>query len=98
MVAAATGPGSSSARLITGLFEGQHSYVEYVPDPRIAQYILSSRKQKSKTAAKHTLPKRQHSIRQSASTGNVLVGELVLFPVLFFPLSFGLLCFTDPSF
>ena len=46
-VVAATGPGSSSARLSTGLFEGQHSYVEYVPDPRIAQYILSSRKRKS---------------------------------------------------
>ena len=30
------GPGSSSARLSTGLFEGQHSYVEYVPDPQIA--------------------------------------------------------------
>ena len=83
MVVAATGPGSSSARLITGLFEGQHSYVEYVPDPRIAQYILSSRKRKSETTAKHTLPKRQRSIRQSASTGNVLVGELVLSPMLF---------------
>ena len=44
MVVAATGPSSSSARLSTGLFEGQHSYVEYVPDPRIAQYILLSRK------------------------------------------------------
>ena len=33
MVVAATGLGSSSARLITGLFEGHHSYVEYVPDP-----------------------------------------------------------------
>ena len=98
MVVAATGPGSSSARLITGLFEGHHSYVEYVPDPRIAQYILSSRKRKSEVAAKHILPKRQRSIRQIASTGNVLVGELVLSPVLFLPLSFGLLCFTDPSF
>ena len=36
VVVAATGPGSSSTRLITGLFEGHHSYVEYVPDPRIA--------------------------------------------------------------
>ena len=34
-VVAATGQGSS-ARFITGLFGGQHSYVEYVPDPRIA--------------------------------------------------------------
>jgi len=33
VVVAATGLGSSSARLITGLFEGHHSYVEYVPDP-----------------------------------------------------------------
>ena len=33
VVVAATGPGSSSAWLITGLFEGHHSYVEYVPDP-----------------------------------------------------------------
>ena len=98
VVVAATGLGSSSARLITGLFEGHHSYVEYVPDPRIAQYILSSRKRKSEVAAKHILPKRQRSIRQIASTGNVLVGELVLSPVLFLPLSFGLLCFTDPSF
>jgi len=43
-IVAATGLGSSSARFITGLFGGQHSYVEYVPDPRISQYILSSRK------------------------------------------------------
>ena len=98
MVVVATGPGSSSARLITGLFEGHHSYVEYVPDPRIAQYILSSRKRKSEVAAKHILPKRQHLIHQIASTGNVLVGELVLSPMLFLPLSFGLLCFTDPNF
>ena len=39
-----SGLGSSSARLSTGLFEGQHSYVEYVPDPQIARYILLSRK------------------------------------------------------
>ena len=97
-VVVVTGLGSSSARFITGLFEVQHSYVEYVPDPRIAQYILSSRKRKSEVAAKHILPKRQRSIHQIASTGNVLVGELVLSPVLFLPLSFGLLCFTDPSF
>ncbi|XP_066333828.1 uncharacterized protein [Miscanthus floridulus] len=75
MVVAATGPGSSSARLITGLFEGHHSYVEYVPDPRIAQYILSSRKRKSEVAAKHILPKRQRSIRQIASTAFVVLIE-----------------------
>ena len=58
VVVAATGLGSSSARLITGFFGGHHFYVEYVPDPRIAQYILSSRKRKSEVAAKHILPKR----------------------------------------
>ena len=52
MVVAAIGPGSSSARLSTGLFEGQHSYVEYVPDPRIAQYILLSRKRRTEAASK----------------------------------------------
>ena len=57
MVVAATGPGSSSTRLITGLFEGHHSYIEYVPDPQIAQYILSSRKRKSEVAAKHIYPR-----------------------------------------
>ena len=98
VVVAATRPGSSSARLITGLFEGHHSYVEYVPDPRIAQYILSSRKRKSEVAAKHILPKRQRSICQIASTGNVLVGELVLSPVLFLPLSFGCFVLLIPAF
>ena len=57
-VVAAIGPGSSSARLSTGLFEGQHSYVEYVPDPRIAQYILLSRKRWTEAASKQSLPKR----------------------------------------
>ena len=58
VVVAATRPGSSSARLITGLFEGHHSYVEYVPDPRIAQYILLSRKRWTEAASKQSLPKR----------------------------------------
>jgi len=53
-----SGPGSSSARLSIGLFEGQHSYVEYVPDPRIAQYILLSRKRWTEAASKQSLPKR----------------------------------------
>ena len=77
-VVAATGPGSSSARFITGLFGGQHSYVEYVPDPRISQYILSSRKRRTKAVSKQSLPKRRCSTRQISSTGNILVGELVL--------------------
>ena len=47
-----SGPGSSSARLSIGLFEGQHSYVEYVPDPRTARYILLSRKQRTEVASK----------------------------------------------
>jgi hypothetical protein len=77
-VVAATGPGSSSAKLSTGLFEGQHSYVEYVPDPRIAQYILLSRKRWTDAASKESLPKRRRSTRQHPPTGNILVGELVL--------------------
>ena len=72
------GPGSSSARLATGLFEGQHSYVEYVPDPRIARYILLSRKQRTEAAPKQSLPKRRCSTRQHPPTGNILVGELAL--------------------
>ena len=75
---APSGSGSSSMRLFTGLFEGQSSFVEYTPDPRIASYILSSRKRGLEITAKQTLPKRRRSIRQSASTGNVLVGEHVL--------------------
>ena len=78
VVAAATGPSSSSARLSTGLFEGQHSYVEYVPDPRIAQYILLSRKRWTEAASKQSLPKRRRSTHQHPPTGNILVGELVL--------------------
>jgi len=72
------GLGSSSAKLSTGLFEGQHSYVEYVPDPRIAQYILLSRKRRTEAASKQSLPKRRRSTRQHPPTGNILVGELVL--------------------
>ena len=77
--------GSSSMRLFTSLFEGQSSFVEYTPDPQIASYILSSRKRGLETTAKQTLPKRRRSIRQSASIGNVLVGEhvLALFRVVF---------------
>jgi len=75
--AAPFGSGSSSARLFTGLFEGQNSYVEYVPDPQIAQYILSSRKRRTEAASKQSLPKRRRSTRQRSSTGNVLVGELI---------------------
>ena len=78
MVVAATGLGSSSARLSTGLFEGQHSYVEYVPDPRIAQYILLSRKRWTEAASKQSLPKRQRSTCQHPPIGNILVGELAL--------------------
>ena len=78
VVVAATGPGSSSARLSTGLFEGQHSYVEYVPDPWIAQYILLSRKRRTEVASKQSLPKRRCSTHQISSTGNILVGELLL--------------------
>ena len=78
MVVTATRPGSSSARFITGLFGGQHSYVEYVPDPRIAQYILSSRKQRTEAASRQSLPKRRCSTHQHSSIGNILVGELVL--------------------
>ena len=68
-----SGLGSSSARLFTGLFEGQSSFVEYTPDPRIASYILSSRKRGLETTAKQTF------------SGNVLVGEhvLALFRVVF---------------
>ena len=73
-----SGSGSSSARLSIGLFEGQHSYVEYVPDPQIAQYILLSRKRWIEAASKQSLPKRRRSTRQISSTGNILVGELVL--------------------
>ena len=78
VVVTATRPGSSSARFITGLFGGQHSYVEYVLDPRIAQYILSSRKRRTEAISKQSLPKRRRSTRQHSSTGNILVGELVL--------------------
>ena len=78
VVVAATGPGSSSARLSTGLFEGQHFYVEYVPDPRIAQYILLFRKRRTEAASKQSLPKRRCSTHQHPPTGNILVGELVL--------------------
>ena len=77
-VVVVTGLGSSSARFITGLFEVQHSYVEYVPDPRIAQYILSSRKRRTKAVSKQSLPKRRRSTHQISSTGNILVGELLL--------------------
>ena len=73
-----SGPGSSSARLSIGLFEGQHSYVEYVPDPRTARYILLSRKQRTKAASKQSLPKRRRSARQHPPTGNILVRELAL--------------------
>ena len=76
--AALPGPGSSSARSLPGLYEGQVSFVEFTPDPRIIQYILSSRKRRSETATKQTLPKRWRSTHQSAPTGNVLVGELML--------------------
>jgi hypothetical protein len=68
VVVAATGSGSSSARLSTGLFEGQHSYVEYVPDPRIAQYILLSRKRWTEVASKQSLPKRRCSTHQHPVT------------------------------
>ena len=78
VVVAAIGSGSSSARLSTGLFEGQHSYVEYVPDPQIAQYILLSRKRRTEAASKQSLPKRRRSTRQHPPIGNILVGELVL--------------------
>ena len=77
-VVAATRPGSSSARFITSLFEVQHSYVEYVPDPRIAQYILSSRKRRTEAVSKQSLPKRRRSTHQISSTGNILIGELLL--------------------
>jgi hypothetical protein len=62
-VVAATGWGSSSARFITGLFEGQHSYVDYVLDPRIAQYILSFRKRRTEAVSKQSLPQRRRSTR-----------------------------------
>ena len=78
VVVAATGPGSSSARLSTGLFEGQHSYVECVPDPRIARYILLSRKRRTEAASNQSLPKRRRSACQHPPTGNILVGELAL--------------------
>jgi len=86
--AVVSGPGSSSTRLSTGLFEGQHSYVEYVPDPQIARYILLSRKRWIEAASKQSLPKRRRSTRQISSTGNILVGELVLslFRVVFLAL------------
>ena len=76
--AVVSGPGSSFARLSTGLFEGQHSYVEYVPDPRIARYILLSRKRRTEAASKQSLPKRRRSARQHPPTSNILVGELAL--------------------
>ena len=77
-VAEAAVLGSSSARFLTGLFEGQHSYVEYAPDPRVAQYTLLSRKRRTETASRQSLPKRRRSARQHPPTGNILVGELVL--------------------
>ena len=73
-----SGPVSSSTRLSIGLFEGQHSYVEYVPDPRTARYILLSRKRWTEVASKQSLPKRRCSARQHPPTGNILVGELAL--------------------
>ena len=73
-----SGSGSSSARLSIGLFEGQHSYVEYVPDPRTARYILLYRKWRTEAASKQSLPKRRRSARQHPPTGNILVGELAL--------------------
>jgi len=78
VIVTATGPGSSSARLSTGLFECQYSYVEYVPDPQIAQYILLSRKRRTEAASKQSLPKRRRSTHQHPPTCNILVGELVL--------------------
>ena len=72
------GTSSSSTRLCTGLFEGQHSYVEYVPDPRIARYILLSWKQWTEAAFKQSLPKRRRSARQHPPTGNILVGDIAL--------------------
>ena len=68
-----SGLGSSSARLFTGLFEGQSSFVEYTPDPQIAQYILSSRKWHSEAAPEQSLPRKQHSVHHRPSTSNVLV-------------------------
>ena len=62
--AAPSGLGSSSAKLSIGLFEGQHSYVEYVPNPRTARYILLSRKRWTEAASKQSLPKRRRSTRQ----------------------------------
>ena len=76
--AAPSGPGSSSTRLFTCLFEGQSSFVEYTPDPRIARYILLSRKRRTEAASKQSLPKRRRSARQHPPTGNILVGELAL--------------------
>ena len=73
-----SGLGSSSARLSIGLFEGQHSYVEYVPDPQTARYILLSRKRQTEATSKHSLPKRRRSARQHPPTGNILIGELAL--------------------
>ena len=73
-----SGPGSSSARLSIGLFEGQHSYVGYVPDPWTARYILLSRKRWTEAASKQSLPKRRRSTHQHPPTGNILVGELML--------------------
>ena len=78
VVVAVTRPGFSSARFITGLFGGHHSYVEYVPDPRIAQYILSSRKRRTEAVSKQSLPKRRRSTHLISSIGNILVGELLL--------------------
>ena len=66
-------PGSSFARFLPGLTEGQVSYVEYTPDPQIAQYILSSRKWHSEAAPEQSLPRKQHSVHHRPSTSNVLV-------------------------
>jgi len=97
MVVTTTGPGSSSARLSTSLFEGQHSYVEYVPDPRIAQYILLSRKRRTEAASKQSLPNRRRSTRQHPPTGNILIGELVLsLSRVVFP-GFVLICLANPG-
>ena len=75
---APSGSGSSSMRLFTGLFKGQSSFVEYTPDPRIARYILLSRKRRTEAASKQSLPKRRRSTHQHPPTGNILVGELAL--------------------
>lgn len=59
---AASGSGSSLARFSSGLFEGQGSFVEYTPDPRIVSYLLS-RKWCAEAAPQQPSVRKRRSLR-----------------------------------